>query len=61
MATGVLAIEDCELAAAQFLEACQATVFKPVLFNFAPPPDPEQVRHVVSTAVRVFLAAYGKK
>jgi AcrR family transcriptional regulator len=56
---GVLAVDDCEIAAAQFLEACQATLFKPVLFNFAPPPSPERVRHVVGIAVRVFMAAYG--
>src|ERR1700733_13792585 len=31
---GVLAVEEFEIAAAQFMEACQATLFKPVLFNF---------------------------
>jgi hypothetical protein len=46
------------VAAAQFLEACQATLFKPVLFNFSPPPAEKQIRHVVEMAVRVFMAAY---
>jgi AcrR family transcriptional regulator len=55
---GVLKVEDCEVAAAQFLEACQATLFKPVLFNFAPPPCRERIEHVVRIAVRTFLAAY---
>ena len=55
---GSLALEDCEVAAAQFLDACQSTLFKPVLFNFAPPPTPERIRHVIGIAVRVFLAAY---
>jgi AcrR family transcriptional regulator len=55
---GILAIEDTEVAAAQFLEACQATLFKPVLFNFSPPPAEKQIRHVVEMAVRVFMAAY---
>ncbi len=55
---GVLKVEDCEVAAAQVLEACQATLFKPVLFNFAPPPSPERIAHVVKIAVRTFLAAY---
>jgi AcrR family transcriptional regulator len=55
---GVLAIDDCEVAAAQFLDACQSTLFKPVLFNFGPPPPPERVNHVVGIAVRTFLAAY---
>ena len=55
---GILAIDDCEVAAAQFLDACQSTLFKPVLFNFAPPPSPERTEHVVKIAVRTFLAAY---
>src|SRR5499427_7439927 len=55
---GVLAVDDCEIAAAQFLDACQSTLFKPVLFNFAPPPPPERIEHVVRIAVRTFLAAY---
>lgn len=55
---GLLDIEDCELAAAQFLESCTATVFKPVLFASAPPPAPERIAYVVDRAVRTFLAAY---
>jgi AcrR family transcriptional regulator len=55
---GVLKIEDCEVAAAQFIETCHATIFKPMLFNFAPPPKPERIAHVVGIAVRSFLAAY---
>jgi len=55
---GVLAVEDCEIAAAQFLDACQSTLFKPVLFNFAPPPSSERIERVVGIAVRTFLAAY---
>jgi AcrR family transcriptional regulator len=55
---GVLVIEDCEVAAAQFIETCHATMFKPMLFNFAPPPPPERIDHVVGIAVRTFMAAY---
>jgi AcrR family transcriptional regulator len=55
---GVLAVEDCEIAAAQFIETCHARVFKPVLFNFAPAPSSDQIERVVRIAVRVFLAAY---
>jgi AcrR family transcriptional regulator len=58
---GLLAIEDTEVASSQFLDACQSTLFKPVVFNFAPPPPDERVRHVVSIAVRTFLAAYRVK
>src|SRR5262249_14181623 len=40
---GTLVIEDCEVAAAQLIDACQSTLFKPVLFNFAPPPTIERI------------------
>jgi AcrR family transcriptional regulator len=55
---GVLAIEDCEVAAAQFIETCHAMLFKPVLFNFAPAPSAQQIDRVIGNAVKVFLAAY---
>jgi AcrR family transcriptional regulator len=55
---GVLAIDDCQIAAAQFIDSCQSTLFKPLLFNFGEPPTPERKCHVVGIAVRTFLAAY---
>jgi len=58
VAAGVLAIEDCEVAAAQFLDSCQSTVFRPLLFNCADAPTDERIDHVVGIAVRSFLAAY---
>lgn len=58
---GVLAVEDCEVAAAQFIEACQAPLLKPIFFNAAEPPPPERIRYVVGIAVKVFLAAYAKR
>jgi len=58
IAAGKLRIDDVELAAAQFMDACQSTLFKPMIFNFAPPPSEEQIAHVVRTAVRAFLSAY---
>jgi len=58
---GVLAIDDCEVAAAQFIESCHATMFKPILFNFGPPPTEARVDHVVGMAVRMFMAAYRVK
>jgi AcrR family transcriptional regulator len=58
---GRLVIPDCEVAAAQFIETCHATLFKPVLFNFAPPPPLERIEYVVSIAVKTFMAAYGNK
>jgi AcrR family transcriptional regulator len=55
---GVLAIEDCEVVAAQLIEAFGATLFKPMMFNFGQPPTQERIRYVVGIAVRAFLAAY---
>jgi len=55
---GVLAIEDRELAAAQFLDSCQSTMFKPVMFGSGAAPSDERIAHVVGTAVRTFLKAY---
>jgi AcrR family transcriptional regulator len=55
---GVLAVEDCKVAAAQFLDACQSTMFKPLLFNAGGAPSEERIEHVVGIAVRTFLAAY---
>jgi len=58
---GVLAIADFEIAAAQFMDACQSTLFKPVLFNFCTAPGAERIDHVVRIAVRTFMAAYGTR
>ncbi len=61
VAAGYLAIEDTELAAAQFLDSCHSTVFKPLLFNFGEAPTDERINHVVGTAVRTFMAAYRRR
>jgi hypothetical protein len=54
----VLVVEDCEVAAAQLLEAYQAMLFKSMVFNFVREPSEEQIARVIPAAVRVFLAAY---
>lgn len=61
VADGVLEPHDCEVAAAQFIDACVSTTFKPMLFNYAGPPSEERIVHVVGMAVRAFLAAYRKR
>jgi len=58
VAAGVLAVEDCEVAAAQFMESSHAMLFKPIVFNFAPAPSQEQIERMVRIAVSTFLAAY---
>jgi len=58
---GKLVIDDRQLAASQFLLMCQASLFLPFIFQAAPPPSPARVAVVIDSAVRMFLAAYGKK
>jgi AcrR family transcriptional regulator len=60
VAAAVLAIEDCEIAAAQFIDACGSTVLRELLFNARPVPSDERIDRVVGTAVRVFMKAYGR-
>lgn len=61
VAAGELAIDDCELAASQFMLVCQASLFLPLVFQATPPPPPARIRQVVESAVKMFLAAYGVK
>jgi AcrR family transcriptional regulator len=58
---GELAIDDCELAASQFMLTCQASLFLPFIFQAAPPPSPGRIKAVIDSAVRMFLAAYAVK
>src|SRR5918999_4242342 len=56
-----LAIDDCGLAAAQFLQMCQATLFLPFVFQAEPAPSAERIARVVDSATRMFLATYRAK
>ena len=56
-----LSIDDCQLAASQFMLTCQASLFLPFIFQAAPAPSPERVAQVIEAATRMFLAAYGTK
>jgi AcrR family transcriptional regulator len=53
-----VAIDDCKLAASQFMMMCQASLFLPFIFQAAPPPSAERIAQVVESATRMFLAAY---
>jgi AcrR family transcriptional regulator len=53
-----LAIDDCQLAASQFMMMCQASLFLPFIFQAAPPPSPERIGQVVESATQMFLAGY---
>jgi AcrR family transcriptional regulator len=56
-----LAIDDCRLAASQFMEVCKASLFLPFVFQAAPTPSAERIAEVVDSATRMFLAAYRAK
>ena len=59
--SGDLDIAECELAAMQFMQMCQASLFMPFVFQAAPAPSAERIAEVVGSATRMFLAAYQVK
>jgi AcrR family transcriptional regulator len=58
---GDLAIDDCQLAASQFMEVCKASLFLPFVFQAAPAPSAERIDEVVDSATRMFMSAYRAK
>jgi AcrR family transcriptional regulator len=61
VAQGILEPHDCEVAAAQLIDACVSLTFKPMLFGAAGAPTDSQIAYVVDVAVRAFLAAYRRR
>ncbi|WP_369721714.1 TetR/AcrR family transcriptional regulator [Bradyrhizobium sp. LLZ17] len=61
VASGDLKIDDCDLAASQFMELSKASLFLPFVFQAAPLPSEERIAEVVDSATRMFLAAYRAK
>src|SRR6202790_1790075 len=53
-----LAIDDCQLAASQFMQMCRGPLFLPFIFQAAPAPSAERIAQVVESATRMFLAGY---
>ncbi|WP_320198123.1 TetR/AcrR family transcriptional regulator [Agrobacterium sp. rho-13.3] len=59
---GTLVIPDVDLAARQFIELATGTFFKMRLFGeLQGEAPPDEVKHVLSSAIHVFMAAYGTK
>lgn len=59
---GALVVDDVSMAARQFIDLATATFLKLRLFgDMNDAPDEKEIDRVVSAAVSVFLAAYGKK
>ncbi|MCA1491931.1 TetR/AcrR family transcriptional regulator [Sinorhizobium alkalisoli] len=61
VAKGMLSIDDTELAAKQFIELSMAGLFKGRLFGMCDAVPAAQLEKNVSSAIRVFMAAYGQK
>ena len=57
---GMLRIDDVDLAAYQFTDLCLAGLFRQCIFAYrTKAPSQEEVDHIVSSGVSVFLKAYG--
>ena len=62
VAAGQLDIPDTMLAASQFLELSHSPICKPMFFGVeTDKPSKERIREVVDSAVRLFMAGYGKR
>ncbi|MQX51107.1 TetR/AcrR family transcriptional regulator [Sinorhizobium medicae] len=61
VSAGTLSIEDTETAAKQFLDLAMAGMFKGRLFGMCDSVSDESIEKNVRSAIRVFLAAYGKE
>src|SRR5271167_4296752 len=46
---GDIAIDDCQLAASQFMLMCQASLFLPFIFQAAPAPSEEKITQVIES------------
>ncbi|MFQ6181445.1 TetR/AcrR family transcriptional regulator [Sinorhizobium meliloti] len=60
VSAGTLSIEDTEIAAKQFIDLAMAGMFKGRLFGMCDAVSAESIEKNVRSAIRVFLAAYGK-
>ncbi len=58
---GIVEIEDCELAATQFMELAQTGVLRKLLFGVITTPDQDEIRQRVERAVFFFMKVYGKR
>jgi hypothetical protein len=55
---GRLAIADTSLAAQHFLDLCQGSLMRRLLFAAGETPTAEERAYTVDEAIRVFFAAY---
>ena len=55
-----IAIDDCQLAASQFMQMCQASLFLPFIFQAAPPPSQERIARWSKARRRCFWRRTGR-
>ncbi len=58
---GVLVVEDPDLAARQFLDLCKTGVHLRMMLGDRNAPPAEEIERNLDSAVKVFLAAYGRR
>jgi AcrR family transcriptional regulator len=56
---GVLVIDDCEVAASQFMELAQTGILRKLLFGIVTTPNQAEIRARVESAVAFFMKVYG--
>ncbi len=59
--SGLLQIEDLDLAADQFAQLCKAGIHERLIFGMAETVTPDQVHRIVHGAVEMFMARYAGK
>jgi len=56
---GIVDTDDCDLAAAQFMELAQTNVMRKLLFGMTHTPTQQEIRRRVDSAVAFFMKVYG--
>ena len=59
--SGLLSIDDLDLAADQFAQLCKAGIHERLIFGMAETVTPDEVHRIVHGAVDMFLARYGAR
>jgi AcrR family transcriptional regulator len=57
---GVISVEDAHLAARQFLDLCKTGIHLRMMLGDRTQPDNAEIEHNIDSAIRMFLAAYGR-
>ena len=58
---GMLAVEDPQLAARQFLDLCKTGIHLRMMLGDRTAPASEDIEYNLDGAIKVFLAAYGQR